>query len=303
MANYRAIVKHHPEVREYIRLRKWVHRGEIVAYAPNIESDVLSTDANGYRNGKWQGARLTLADCLVADRFGLVMGSSNVYGFGAPHDGHTIPSRLGELLGLRLANISLPEAHSRNLFAILLGVFARSPRLPSVVVLLTGGDFTSWTYRGLADPVFGPTNLLQSPEKHKRPADLAAGCQAMLASSQLWTMAIAQLCRSRGVPLMLGNDTTFFEKEQPDSYDRDCALGVASAGPQQRQFDIHRNSRIPFYRERQTIAGRLGVPLAGPGPGNQIGFIDEFHYDAAGIDALCGDFAPAVGEALGRGGK
>jgi len=109
MANYRAILKHHPEVREYIRLRKWVHRGETVSYGPSIESDTLSTDAIGYRNSVWRGRRMTLGDCIKSGRYGLVMGPSNVYGFGVPSDAHTIPSRLGEMLGLPFANIGLPK--------------------------------------------------------------------------------------------------------------------------------------------------------------------------------------------------
>jgi hypothetical protein len=42
------------------------------------------------------------------------------------------------------------------------------------------------------------------------------------------------------------------------------------------------------------VADKLGVPLAGPGITNAIGFIDEFHYDADGTRALCEDFASAL---------
>ena len=303
MANYRAIMRHHPEVRDYIRLRKWVNRGEAVFYAPNIESAVLSTDPGGHRNGSWNGARLTLADCLAAERYGLVLGSSNVYGFGVPSDGHTIPSRLGRLLGTRFGNISLPEAHSRNLFAILLGILTRAPR-PAAVLLLTGGDFTGWAYSGIADPVFGSPNLLQLERVIKeqgRPSDPLPGLNAMLAASQLWTQAIAQLCRAWRIPFVLGNDTTFFEKDAPEAYDLDCGLGVAASPPQQLQFDMQRTFGPRFYAQRRQLAARLGVALPGPGPSNQIGFVDEFHYDAAGVDALCAAFAPALDEALRHG--
>jgi len=303
MANYRAIAKHHPEVREYIRLRKWVHRGEAVFYAPNIESDVLSTDGSGFRNGRWQGERLTLADCLAANRYGLVMGPSNVYGFGVPSDGHTIPSRLSELLGMPFANIGLPEGHTRNLFAILLNIATRSTRPPAAVLLLSGGDFTGWAYSGIADPVFGPPNILQLDQVLKERGgrgDAVLGSKAMLAASQLWTVASAQLCRARDIALGLGDDTTFFEKREPDDYDRECGLGVPSSPAQSRQFDIHRQLGIRFYEQRQRIGERQAVPLAGPGRSNQIGFIDEFHYDAAGVEALCADYAPAVEQALAR---
>lgn len=301
MANYRAIVKHHPEVRDYIKLRKWVHRGETISYGPNIESDTLSTDGIGYRKSVFGGRRMSLGDCLRSGRYGLVMGPSNVYGFGVPSDAHTIPSRLGEMLGLPFGNIGLPEGHTRSLFAILLNIVTRSQRPPAAVLLLSGGDFTGWAYSGVADSVFGPPNILQVKEvivELGGAPDPVAGSKPMLAASQLWTLAIAQLCRTRGIPLVLGNDTTFFEKREPDAYDIDCNLGVASAPPQARQFEIHRTLGIRFYEQRRALSEQFGVPLVGPGPSNQIGFIDEFHYDAPGTDALCADFAPALEDAL-----
>ena len=42
------------------------------------------------------------------------------------------------------------------------------------------------------------------------------------------------------------------------------------------------------------MAEALGVPLAGPGRTNNIGFVDEFHYDREGTIALCEDFAAAL---------
>jgi len=301
MADYRAIAKHHPEVREYIRLRKWVHRGEAAFYAPDIAGDILTTDASGYRNGVWRGERLTLADCFEADRYGLVMGASHVYGFGVPDNGHTIPSRLGAMLDMPFANIGLPEAHTRNLFAILLDIVARSPRPPAAVLLLNGGDFSGWAFSGIADPVFGPPNILQLQQvitERGGHGDPVASLPAMLSASELWTLATVQLCRARGIPLVLGNDTTFFEKAEPDGYDRDCRLGVASSPPQARQFEIHRKLFGRFCDRRQRLAERNGVPLVGPGLSNQLGFIDEFHYDASGVEALCEDFAPALEDAL-----
>lgn len=301
MANYRAIVKHHPEVRDYIRLRKWVHRGETISYGPDIDSETLSTDPVGYRNSVFGGRRMGLKECLEAGRYGLVMGPSNVYGFGVPSDAHTIPSRLGEMLGLPFANIGLPEGHTRSLFAILLDIVSRSERSPAAVLLLSGGDFTGWAYSGVADTVFGPPNILQVKQVAEELGGLpnpVAGSVPMLAASRLWTLAIAQLCRARGIPLVLGSDTTFFEKREPDAYDVECKLGVASAPPQARQFEIHRKLGVRFYDQRQRLSERLGLPLAGPGPSNQIGFIDEFHYDAPGTDALCADFAPALELAL-----
>jgi len=64
----------------------------------------------------------------------------------------------------------------------------------------------------------------------------------------------------------------------------------------------HRTLGIRFYEQRQQLSEKWNVPLAGPGPSNQIGFVDEFHYDAPGTDALCADFAPALEQALKGGG-
>lgn len=301
MADYRKIARHHPEVRDYIRLRKWVYRGETVSYGPNIESETLSTDRTGYRNSVWKGRRHTLADCIESGRYGLVMGPSNVYGFGVPSDAHTIPSRVGEMLGVPFANIGLPEGHTRNLFAILLNLCTRAKHKPSAVLLLSGGDFTGWAYSGIADPVFGPPNILQlkhaAAELNGR-TDPVASLQPMLAASRLWTVAIAQLCRSQNIALVFGNDTTFFEKRERDAYDLDCRLGEAGGAGQKLQFEIHRKLGGRFYAQRAQLSERLDVPLAGPGPSNQIGFVDEFHYDAAGTDALCAAFAPAIEAAL-----
>ena len=301
MANYRKIIRHFPEVREYARLRKWVHRGETLSYGTNIESDVLSTDAMGFRHTVYQGQRLSVADCIAQARYGLVLGPSNVYGFGVPSNAHTIPARLGERLGIPFGNISLPEGHTRNLFAILLNIVTRAKARPSAVLLLSGGDFTGWAYTGISDPVFGPPNLHQFEQAIKDRGgkiNLARETQAMLSASALWTNAIAQLCRSAAIPLIFGNDTTFFEKDPVSEYDVECELGVGQQPPQKRQFDIHRELGRRFYEQRRRFCETGGFVLAGPGPANAIGFIDEFHYDASGTDALCEEFAPALEIAL-----
>ena len=51
---------------------------------------------------------------------------------------------------------------------------------------------------------------------------------------------------------------------------------------------------IDYHTRRRQVAKRIGVPLAGPGKTNTLGFIDEFHYDADGTRELSDDFAAAL---------
>jgi hypothetical protein len=117
---------------------------------------------------------------------------------------------------------------------------------------------------------------------------------ALLAFTSLWIRAVADLCRARKIPLVLADDTTFFEKSKPSKVERDSELGKPFNGAQERQFETHKRFVVDYHTRRKTVAEMLGVPLAGPGKTNSIGFIDEFHYDADGTRALCGDFGDAL---------
>ena len=46
------------------------------------------------------------------------------------------------------------------------------------------------------------------------------------------------------------------------------------------------------------MAKKLGVPLPGPSFGNDIGFVDEFHYDREGTRALTDYFARGIEQVL-----
>lgn len=286
-----------PEVREFIRNRRWVHRGDVIAYGPNIRCDSFSTDAAGFRHSVFGGKTLSAHDCLQGERYGLVLGPSNVYGFGLAGNENTMPSLLAERFGFPFANIGLPEGNSRNLFSILAAFIARAPRPPAVVVHISGGDFTNFCYTSIADPVFGSPNLLQMrqvlKERGGRPPP-EPQIRPLLAFSSLWIRAIAQLCRANRIPLVLGDDTTFFEKLEPSEIDREAELGKPFNAPQARQFATHKKFVDDYSERRKSLAKALGVPLAGPGRTNNIGFIDEFHYDRDGTRALCDDFAEAI---------
>ena len=302
MANYQAIMRLRPEVRDFIRNRRWVHRGDVVAYGPNIACDSFSTDAGGFRHTVFNGDTLSVQDILQRPRYGLVMGPSNVYGFGLAGNANTMPSLLAERFGFPFANIGLPEGNSRSLFALLTAFIARAPAPPAVVVHISGGDFTSYCYTGIADPVFGPPNLKQITmvleERGGRPGE-AITMPALLAFTSLWIRAIAGLCQGHGIPLVLGNDTTFFEKRTPADSDRQSGLGQPFNPAQTRQFDTHRRFVADYSARREALAAALEVPLAGPGLTNDLGFVDEFHYDAAGTRALSDDFATAIDALLG----
>ena len=286
-----------PEVREFVRNRRWVHRGDVVTYGPNLSCDSFSTDGAGFRHSVSAGRTMSVADCLQSDRYGIVLGPSNVYGFGLAGNENTMPSVLAERFGFPFANVGLPEGNSRNLFAILLAHITRAPRPPSVVVHISGGDFTSFCYTSVADPVFGSPNLMQMKQVLKErggapPAETQI--KPLLAFTTLWIRSIGQLCRLNRIPLVLGNDVTFFEKRAPSALEIESGLGKAAGPAQKRQFAIHRKYVGTYDKCRQAVASALAVPLAGKGWDADIGFIDEFHYDRDGTRALCDDFAKAI---------
>jgi hypothetical protein len=297
MANYQNIMRLRPEVRQFIRNRRWVHRGDTIFYGPNIQCDGFSTDGGGFRHSVFRGEPLSVADITRRDRYGLVLGPSSVYGFGLSGNERTMPSRLAEHFGFPFANIGLPEGNSRNLFALLLGIIARSPRPPSAVVHISGGDFTNFCYTAIADPMFGSPNLKQIAtvleERGGRPR-AKQQMPALLAFTSLWIRTIAELCRGNKIPIVVADDTTFFEKANPSEIERESELGKPFNAAQTRQFETHKRFVADYHARRKAVAEKLGVPLAGPGITNTLGFIDEFHYDADGTQALCEDFSKAL---------
>src|SRR5438270_2225374 len=228
MANYQAIVRLRPEVRDFIRNRRWVHRGDVIGYGPNIECESFSTDGAGFRHSTLADKRYAVRDCLEQERYGLVLGPSSVYGFGLAGNENTFPSLLAERFGFPFANIGLPEGNSRNLYAMLVAIIARAPRVPAAVLHISGGDYTSFCYTGIADPVFGSPNLKQIQMVLKErggrpPADRQIA--PLLAFTSLWIRSIAELCRARRIALALADDTTFFEKLDPNQLEIDSCLG------------------------------------------------------------------------------
>jgi len=297
MANYQAIVRIRPEVRDFIRNRRWVHRGDVIFYGADIRCDGFSTDSAGFRHTTFEGETLSVADCTSRPRYGVVLGSSNLYGFGLAGNENTIASVLAADLGFPFASVCLPEANGRNLYGLLNALLVRTSNMPAVVLYMSGGDFTSFCYTAIADPVFGSPNLKQIAtvikERGGRP-DPKTQIQPLLGFTSLWTRAITQACRARKIPLVVGNDTTFFEKRHPNEIEVQSGLGVAASPTQSDQFATHREFVGQFYERRSSLAEALDLPIAGPGPSNDLGFVDEFHYDRDGARALAQDFAQAI---------
>ncbi len=302
MANYQVIMRLRPEVRPFVRNRRWVHRGDVISYGPNISCEAFSTDAAGFRHSMFKGETLSLTQCAQRERYGLVLGPSSVYGFGLAGNDKTMPSLLAERFGFPFANIGMPEGNSRTMFAMLMAIIARAKRPPSAVVHISGGDYTSFCYTGISDPVFGPPNIKQiamvTKERGGKLPPPEQQIKPLLAFTSMWITAIAQLCRSAKVPLLLGDDTTFFEKAAPSEFERESELGKPFGANQARQFDCHKKFVLDYHGRRQQVAAKLGVPLAGPGKTNAIGFVDEFHYDGDGTRALCDDFAAGLAPLL-----
>ena len=301
MANYQAIARLRPEVRDFIRNRRWVYRGETVGYGGNTQCSNFSTDERGFRHSVFKGKTMSVADCARQKRYGLVLGSSHLYGFGLAGNENTIPSLLADEFDFPFANVSIPEANSRNLHSLLNAIVRTSDGMPSVVVHMSGGDFTSFCFSSIADPIFGSPNLKQLEivlaERLGTPSP-DAYMQALLAFNGFWTKMIVQLCRSREIPVLLASDTTFFEKKAPSELERQCRLGVPSGPAQDRQFTTHKALFGRFCAHREAVAGRLGAPFAGPGPSNELTFIDEFHYDRGGTRGLARDYIPAIAKLL-----
>lgn len=302
MANYEAIMRHYPEVREFVRNRRWVHRGDVLFYGAGTKAEHFSTDSSGFRHSVFKGRQIGTADIREAPRYGLVMGPSNVYGFGLAGNENTMPSLLAERFGFPFLNVGLPEGNSRNLFSILVAIANRAKHRPSVVLHLSGGDFTSFCYTSVADAIFGPPNLKQMPlvlkeRGGKRPA-LGQEMKPLLAFTTLWLRSIGQFCRSMNVPLVFGEDVTFFEKAGPTAVEAECELGKPFGKGQDLQFDTHVKYVRDYHDRRQAVANALGVPLPGPSFGNDIGFFDEFHYNKQGTRDLTEHFARVIESVL-----
>ena len=122
MANFQAIMRLRPEVREFIRNRKWVHRGDVVTLRRRTsECDIFSTDRRGFRHSVFGGRR----HCRSRNASAVGPLSASFSGRAASTASASpatrIPCRryLADRFGFPFANVGLPEGNSRNLFSLL----------------------------------------------------------------------------------------------------------------------------------------------------------------------------------------
>lgn len=283
MADYRKITELCPAMADFLRYQSTIgYRGDVLAYAANIQTPSFSTDAHGFRHSVMSGKSLSVADCLHSERYGLVLGASTSFGFGVAGNENSMASLLAERLGLPFGNCAMPGANSRTLHALLISVIASAPRPPSIVVFSNAGDLGNFCDASIADPVFGSPNRNQLEAEFKKgrvPPDPEPSLGNLLNFTSLWATAIARSCRRQGARLVMVHQSTFFEKAEPSPQEVECRLGEPFNIHHARQFANYRRFSGAFFAKRKALADHLGIPLAGWGATGPLGFIDEFHLD------------------------
>ena len=292
MANYKKIIELHPEMADFFGNRRLIGvRGDVLCYWANTRRDSFSTDSAGFRHSTLGGREYSLADCLRSERYGIVMGASNLFGFGIAGNENCMASELAERFQFPFANAAMPGANSRNLHSLLVGLIAGAPKAPEVVVVSNGGDLSTFCESSMADPIYGSPNralLKTQKELGTIPSDPEENLPRLLAFTALWTTAIATVCRAWKIQLVLIHQSTFFEKKKPTAVELQCGLGEPFNPSQDRQFANHRKFDAPFYEKRKAIADKIGVPLAGWGMADELSFMDEFHPDLDGMRRMTG---------------
>jgi hypothetical protein len=290
MADYRKIAELDAAVADFLSFQSTIGtRGDVLAYAANIDRPSFSTDGQGFRHTVFGGQSLAVADCQRADLYGLVLGASNSFGFGVAGNENTMASLLSARLGIPFANCAMPGANSRTLHALLTSVIAAAPRPPAVVVYSSGGDLGNFCDACVADPVFGSPNrnqIIAEFERGRAPPDAEPYLPHLFNFTALWATMIARTCRRQKAALVMVHQSTFFEKASPSPRESDVRLGEAFNLHHERMFANHRRFNAPYFARRKTIADQLGVPLAGWDAAGQWEFIDEFHLDAAATRQL-----------------
>lgn len=296
MADFTKVAAHFPAIKDYPVQEIFGFRGDVLAYFPNISKPSFTTDAQGFRHSVLNGKALSAVESMKHDRYGIVLGASNMLGIGLAGNGETLPSVLGERFGFPFVNASIPGGNSRNLNALLLGMIAGAPTPPAVVVLSNGGDIANFCEAGTADPIFGSPNHMQlkAMKNRARPGDPDQQFERLGVFSGLWASAMATLCRMHQAPLVMIQSSTSFQKAALTEVERDCALGTPLRPGQERLYARYRKFYGDFRAKRSEIANRLGIPLAGEDVTDRLTFIDEFHLDAQGTRIL----AEAVGDTI-----
>ena len=297
MANRQKIAQLRPEMADFRQFEQFGFRGDVMAYWANTRNDSLSVDEAGFRHSTFKGKTFSVADCLGAERYGIVLGASNIFGTGVAGNENTLPSLLAERFGFPFANGAMPGGNSRNLQSLLVGLIAGAPKPPAVVAFSNGGDLANFCASSIADPIFGSPNRAQLRairESMKLHPDPDENLPRLLTFSGLWMNAIATVCRTYQIALVAIHQSTFFEKAKPNDFEREAGLGEPASPGEERLFANFRKYNAPFFANRKASADRLKLPLAGWGMTEQLSFIDEFHVDRDGTKVM----SKAVGDEI-----
>jgi hypothetical protein len=279
MANYRTVVRYFPAALDYLQQRKWVRRGDVLAYAPGVRAPSFSTDGLGFRHTNFKGRDVSVANIEEFGRVGLVLGSSHLFGFGLTSNAETSPSRLSQRFGYPFLGTVYPEADTRTLHATLLRVLRQAGKRAANVILITGGDFTRYCYVESADPLFGPP-MLASDARSKQAAASDTELASFLHFTCFWTKACGELAREAGVNFSIAEDVTFFEKSNPDPTETARELGIPRGELQTKRFSVHRRHFAASFAARRRLAESCQFRLISfPEPAELL-FVDEYHYRA-----------------------
>lgn len=292
MANYRALLRTFPAIADYFRNARWIRRGDVMAYPPNVEARHFTTDATGFRHTIHDGRAVGLAEVAGLDGFGLLLGSSHTFGFGLSGNVETLASRLSEATGLCYLNICYPEADSRTLFASLARVLRSARGRVKHVVFISGGDFTRWCFHVRADPLFG-TPILPMPAAEPVP-DMQEQFGNLLHFNFFWSRLAAQAVSAAGAGFLLGDDITFFEKSSPDEIERLGELGIVAGEGQRVRFESHRRFALTFQAERRKFAAAEKIAIAAFPDADRLLYIDEYHYRAETLAEIADKMAGRI---------
>ena len=282
MADYRALARQYPAIRDYIRHRNWVDRSGVLAYAPKTECAAFSIDAFGFRRGQIDGTTFDLNVAFSGRPYAMVLGSSHVFGFGLASDALTIPSQLAAQKGLACLNLSFPEAQLQSLHAVALRVCAQAPRPPAFIALLPGGTLTRYSFVRSCDGLFGVPDFRNGAVANTPPGSVPerAAFAALLAYARLWTRQIAGLARAQGCPFIFHPEYTAFEKPRLSAAEIAAAVTAPQSNADRLRFDTHR-LRYAAYTKAilQDVPPSAQVVTVNPA---ELTYIDEFHYTANG---------------------
>ena len=291
MADFKALARRHPAIRDYIRHRKWIDRAGILAYAPQTHCASFSIDAFGFRRGQLAETSYDLTVAFSGQPYAIVLGSSHVFGFGLASDADTIPSQLANTIGVACLNVSFPEAQLQSLHAVAMRICAQAPRPPEFIALLPGGTLTRYSFVRSCDALFGVPDFRNGAGSEAPPGSAAEqmAFTALLTYTEFWIAKIAELAASQGCRFIIHPESTAFEKPQLSKPEIAAAVTVPQSAADRLRFDTHM-LRYTAYTASVVKAVPSSATSAMLDPA-ELSYIDEFHYDAAGTAKIAAKIA------------